>query len=333
MKRWTLILPPLLILLIMSLMLLFAGGSQALGAGLLSPFQNPLLFGKMLHRTATLLIPGLAICLAFSAGMFNLGGEGQIYLGGICGLLIHLALPQWPGAAVWPLAWLTGTLAGAALGALSSWMKRAMKVEILISSYLLSLGITQILDGWIIGPLKDTQSYLMTTRAIAEQQRLTPWMPPSRLNGSLLIALGLVVLAYYFLYQRREGYFWRLNGRNVTLAKYAGSPVNTTGSLAMIISGGLNGLTGALLISGSYYMGLLGFSQGLGWDAMAVALMAELHPLILVPASFFYSLLTTGAENAQLMGHVSVDLKGFILALAFFLVSSRIILLRLRRKS
>lgn len=334
MKNRGVFIPPLIILAV-SLMILWLSpsGSRSMEAFFISPLRNGLLFGNVLNRASLLLLPGLAIILAFGTGVFNLGGEGQIYLGGLSALVILTLFPNMPVVPAWLLAWSLAALIGGALALLSAFLKELGNVNELISTYLLSLGISHLVDGLITGPLADKDSYLMTTRPIAEAYRLNSWHPPSHLNGSLILTLLILLIIYLFLYRRQEGFYWRLSGMNPSLAEYAGAQVTLIRRRALFLSGALHGLTGALLICGSYFMALQGFSGGYGWDGMAVALMAELHPLGLIPAALFFSFLLTGAENAHLQGYLGVNLEGFLLALAFFLVSSRVILQKRRHRA
>jgi len=333
MKRWSLLIPPFSILLL-TLLTLWIGsaGAEGFRAFFVSPVSNPLLLGKMLNRSFLLMLPGLGILLAFGSGVYNLGGEGQIYLGGMISLMVMQWLPDLPAAPAWLIAWSAGILGGMLPAALAALLKEKAEVHELISTYLLALGITHMVDGLITGPFSDSDSYLMTTRPIAEAYRLQPWMPPSKLNGSILLILFILLLVYIFLYHRKEGVYWRLSGNHYALTRYAGASPQKIQRRALLLSGGLHGLAGALLISGQYFRALQGFSGGLGWDGMAVALMAELHPLGLIPAGFFFAWLQTGSENAQLQGFLGVNLKGFILAFTFFLVTSRVILLQRRRR-
>jgi len=334
MKNKTILIPPLIILAVTLMILwLSPSGSRAMEAFFLSPLRNGLLLGNALNRASLLLLPALAIILAFGTGVFNLGGEGQIYLGGLTALLFLLLFPHMPVLPAWILSWTLAALSSGLLALLSAFLKEWGHVNELISTYLLSLGISHLIDGLITGPLADKNSYLMTTRSISEAYRLSSWHPPSHLNASVLLILLLLLVFYLFLYRRQEGFYWRLSGMNPSLADYTGSSVLRIRRRALFLSGALHGLTGALMICGTYFMALQGFSGGYGWDGMAVALMAELHPLGLIPAALFFSFLLTGAENAQLQGYLGINLEGFLLALAFFLLTSRVLLQQRRQRA
>lgn len=332
MKRWRLLLTPVLLLSLMAVILLIRDpGGRTLRVFFVDPLRLPHLLGQTLNQTFLLLLPALGIVLSFGTGSYNLGGEGQIYLGGMISWWFLFHFQSLPPAAAWLLSWTLGALTGSAVTALAWLLKKRGRVHELISTYLLSLGILTAIDGWITGPAKDSNSYLMTTAPIAETYRLSSWMPPSKLNGSLLL-VGLILLgAYLFLYRRREGYYWRLTGVNPRLGQYVGCDTDKIQRRGLILSGGLHGLTGALIITGQSFMALQGFSAGLGWDGMAVALMAGLHPLGLIPSSLLFATLKTGANQAHLTGLTGLNLKGVLLALIFFLGTSP--LLKLKRRT
>ncbi|MDA3850738.1 MAG: ABC transporter permease [Spirochaetaceae bacterium] len=333
MKKWTLILPPVIILVILIVLLLALDPSgSSLKALLIAPLSKPFLIGRTLNLAFLLILPALGIAIAFRSGVYNLGGEGQIYMGGLVCLLIHLALPHWPSALIWLIAWGAATITGGLMTALSAWLKVRLSIQELLSTYLLSLGLSKIVDGIITGPLQDPDSYLMTTALISEHQRLTSWLPSTPLNGGLVISLLALVLVYLFFHRRWEGFYWDLTGKNPLLAQYTGANPSKISMKALIISGMLHGLTGALFISGNSFAGYPGFSGGLGWDGMAVALMGELHPLFILPSSVFYALLRQGSDHAYLMGYLGLNPKGFILALVFFLSTSRILVLSRRKR-
>lgn len=334
MRNKSILIPPLIILAASLIILwLSPSGSKAMEAFFLSPLRNGLLLGNALNRASLLILPALAIILAFGTGVFNLGGEGQIYLGGLTALLFLLLFPHMPILPALFFSWTVAALCSGLLALLSAFLKEWGQVNELISTYLLSLGISHLVDGLITGPMADKSSYLMTTRSISEAYRLPSWHPPSHLNGSVMLVVILLLGFYLFLYRRQEGFYWRLTGMNPPLAEYTGASVLQIRRRALFLSGALHGLTGALMICGTYFMALQGFSGGYGWDGMAVALMAELHPLGLIPAALFFSLLLTGAENAHLQGYLGVNLEGFLLALAFFLLTSRVLLQKRRHRA
>lgn len=331
MKRWRFLLTPILLLMLLSVILLIKDpAGRTLRVFFIDPLRVPHLLGQTLNQTFLLLLPALAIVLSFGTGSYNLGGEGQIYLGGMISWWFLFHLQGLPPALAWFCSWTLGALAGSGITALAWVLKKKGGVNELISTYLLSLGILTAVDGWITGPAKDSNSYLMTTAPIAEAHRLHSLLPPSRLNGSIFLILMILLAAYLFLYRRQEGYYWRLTGVNPLLGQYVGCHTEKIQRRALILSGGLHGLTGALIITGQSYMALQGFSAGLGWDGMAVALMAGLHPLGLLPAGLFFALLKTGANQAHLTGLTGLNMKGVVLALIFFLSTSPLMKLQKR---
>ncbi len=285
-------------------------------------FGNSLYLGDFLNYSVLLSLTGLGIIMAFNAGSFNLGGEGQVYLGAMSAIAAARLFPHLPAAA--GISWmiLTGALTGALLSAVSGVMKSRWQVDELISTFLLSAGISKIMDYLILGPLSNPDSYLIKTMEIPEQYRLPSLLPPSHFNISYLLVLLLVPLCYFYLHHSRSGYELRMIGYNREFARFGGLNLGIYDTLPLSISGALHGLAGAVAVSGTYFAGILGFTGGLGWNGIAVALIASRNPLFLIPAVLFFSWMTQGARLATLQSDLSLELGSIIQGILFLLISS-----------
>lgn len=286
-------------------------------------FRNRLYGGDFLNHSVLLSLTGLGVILAFRAGSFNLGGEGQVYLGALAALGAARAFPALPGPAGILLLLLAGTAAGALLAGVSGFLKARWRVDELISTFLLSAGVTKVLDYLILGPLSKPGSYLITTEEIPAAYRLTSLLPPSRLNLSFLLVLLLVPLAHAYLYHSRSGYELRMTGANREFARFGGLNLGIYDVMPLAASGALHGLAGAAALAGTYFAGIPGFTAGLGWNGIAVALIAARKPLFLIPAVLFFSWMTRGARLAVLQSDLSLELGNIILGILFLLISSR----------
>ncbi len=292
---------------------------------LAGPWLNTLNLGNMLDRAALLTLTGLGVVLAFRAGTFNLGGEGQTYLGAIAATAVLLGLPSLPGPAGILLGLMTAIAAGAALAGFSGWLKSRWEVDELISTFLLSGGFIHLTDWLITGPLYDRDSYLLTTRAIPEAYHLARWLPPSSLNTGLLAALLLPPAAWVFLRFTRAGFEWRISGINREFARYGGIDVSRYQWVPLALSGALHGLAGGLALTGTYHMSLKDFTGGLGWNGIAVALIAANRPLLVIPAAIIFSALTTGSGIALMHTSFSFELGALIQAMVFLIITARVL--------
>jgi len=307
-------------------LLLYAFSSsfgEALGLFFLGPFQNAYYFGNMLGAASGLALVGLAAQFAFSARTFNLGGEGQLYLGAIAATAACLALPEESGLLGKAIGLAAGSAAGALLGALSGFLRRRLGVDELLSSFLLSSALVYAGDFLVSGPLQDPASNFQTSPAVPEGLRFARLLPPSSLSTAALLALAALAAAWFILGRTRFGFELRLSGKNAEFARYCGIDAGRYAAASLAISGALNGLAGAALILGTYNKAMKGFSAGLGWTGIAVALVAGGSPLALLPAALFFAYLDAGAKAVMIGADVTSEIVGVIQAIVFFLVTAR----------
>jgi simple sugar transport system permease protein len=295
-----------------------------LGAFFIGPWRSAWFLGNTLDGVALLLTASLGIALAFRGGCFNLGGEGQIYLGGLAASAVLLGAPA-GGAAGSPgllcLAALAALAAGGSMGALSGLLRRSFGAKELITSFLISATLSPVADYLIAGPLRNPTGNLMATpRFAAALKRI---LPPSNLSVSFVFALILVGLGHVFMYRTIWGYRYRVSGAAPGFARYGGINPDRLLIPAMGVSGALNGLTGFFAVAGTYGLCHRGFSGGLGWNAIAVALIARNRPLALIPTALVFGSLRAGSDSALLSRGLSFETTAFIQAAALILATTR----------
>jgi len=293
--------------------------------------SNPLYLGEMLNTVVLLSLTGLGIIIAFSAGSFNLGGEGQLYAGALCSVLAARFLPDMPGFPGIIILLICGMAGGALLALISGLMKSLWKVDDLISTFLLSAGVTKVIDYLISGPLSDPQSYLMTTAPLPEKFRIPSLIPPSPFNISFIIPLMILPVFHYYMNHTRTGYELQITGSNSNFARFGGLNTGLYESIPLTVSGALHGLTGALVLTGTYFAGIQGLTAGLGWNGIAVALIAGRKISGILPAALFFAWISQGATVAVLQSDLSLELGAIIQGVLFLLISSGF--LRLGRRS
>jgi simple sugar transport system permease protein len=287
------------------------------------PFTNKLSVGTMLNAAIPLIFTGLGISVAFKAAVFNIGGEGQIYAGAVATTAVCLALPHVPGVLGGLIAVVAGAAAGALLAGLSGLLKMKWDTDVLISTFLVSGAAILIINYIITGPLDDPESSLLATRKIAERFRLPFIFRPSKLDVSVFFALIAAVLIHLFLRYTHRGYELRMTGANPEFARYGGINVSMYLVMPLMLSGALHGAGGAFLVAGTHHMALKGFTSGMGWNGIAVALIAKNHPLAVVPAALFFAYLSTGADAAMLRSDVTYEIVAIIQASIFYLVTAQ----------
>ncbi|AEF84289.1 branched-chain amino acid ABC transporter, permease protein [Treponema primitia ZAS-2] len=291
------------------------------------PWKSSWFLGNTLDSIALLLTASLGIALAFRGGCFNLGGEGQIYLGGLAASVVLLKAspqntpPTLAAFGILALAALAAILIGSAMGGLSGILKRRFGANELITSFLISSALSPVADYIISGPFRNPEGSLMATRRFTVL--LPRIMPPSNLSLSFIFALALVCLGRIFLYHTVWGYRYKISGSAPDFARYGGINPERCIVPAMTVSGALNGLTGFFAVAGTYGLCHLGFPGGLGWNAVAVSLIARNRPLALIPAALIFGWLKAGSDAALLSRGLSFETTSFIQAVVLILATIR----------
>ena len=294
---------------------------------IIGPFSNPMSFGNLLESAARLTIAGLAASLAFRTGLFNLGGEGQALAGGLAAAAVSLYFPRIPGFLAIPAALSAGIITGALIGALSGLLKVKWDVDELISSFLISASIAPLGHVLLNNVMKDPDSYLIAAPPLPADYRLSALWPPSRL--SVVVIWALLASAGTFLFFRftRPGYEWRLRGANEKFARYGGIRTASIAVVSLIVSGALYAAAGtAALMDGG--QAIQGFTSGLGWDGLAIALIAGSRPEIIPIAALAYSWLIQGTQSAMMNTGFPFSLSGVVQATVFLIVTARNLSLR-----
>lgn len=304
---------------------------DTLAAFLTGPFRNSFYLGNFLDRAGLYILAGLAMVISFQGGMFNLGGEGQVYGGALAATMLLLLLPGVLGALGIVLGLLAGVLAGAFLAGLSGYFRMKWNTDELISSYLLSSSVVYTIDYLVSGPLRDTQRFLLSTPEISQEFRLPQILPPSHLNIGIILVIALVVLVHRFLYSSSTGYELRMTGLNREFAGYGGIPVRRYFFIPITLSGALYGLAGSLYITGTGYAAVQGCTSGMGWNGIAIALIARTNPILVPPAAFIFTFLEFGAKNAIMHSDFSFEFAAILQAIVLFLVTARFMRIRVRK--
>lgn len=311
---------------------LSAHPADALGAFFLGPLSSGLAVGNLANETLLLSLTGLAAALAFGAGAFNLGGEGQTYVGGLAAVAVALMIPSW-GPAGTLTALLAAVGAGMVLGGLSGWLKIAFDADEIITTFLLSAAAVPMVDALMTGVLGDPSSMLIASRPVAEALWLPGLLAPSNLNVGVLSAVPLVLVFGVLVNNTAWGYRLRLVGRNRDFARYAGISTAAYSLVPLSLSGALHGLAGGIGVLGTQHALVQGFSFGWGWSGIAVALIARTNPWFVLPAALLLAYLDQASRSVVLQGQFSFQLSAVFQAAILFFITARLVLPRFRRKA
>ncbi|MDR2193886.1 MAG: ABC transporter permease [Treponema sp.] len=286
----------------------------------IGPWNGPWFSGNTLDAVSLLLTAALGAAAAFHSGCFNLGGEGQIYLGGLTSALVLLNLPHAAGMSLWAAA-LIALITGGGMGCISGVLKKTIGAHEVITSFLLSGALTPVADYLLAGPLRDPAGNLLATKAVP---LLFHILPPSNLSVSCIISLLLVIAGHFVVNNTIFGYRLTIAGSAPAFAHYAGIGTSRYWIPSMTLSGALSGLAGFFAVAGTYGRCHVGFSGGLGWNALAVALIVRNRPLLLIPAALVYAALEQGARSAMLTTGLQFETSSYIQAAVLLFATIRI---------
>lgn len=276
-------------------------------------------------RSTPFIITGLAVALSFQTGLFNIGAEGQLYAGALLAVVVGHGLHA-PALVHVPLAIAAGALGGILWGAIPGVLKArtgAHEVIVTIMLNYIAIRLTDWLiksrDPYILGDPADPSG--SRTFAIAATAQL-PTVPGTDLHAGIFIALVLVLIVYWLLYHTTIGFELRTAGINPSAARYAGISVPHTIILAMSLSGLLAGLAGAGEVLGIQHMLTTEFFSGLGFDSIAIALLARSNPLGIIASGLLWGGLLNGARLMQVRAELSIDLIKIVQALIIMFVAA-----------
>ncbi|MDA3949351.1 MAG: ABC transporter permease [Spirochaeta sp.] len=308
------------------ILLTAASPAETFGTFIFGPFSNRYALGNFLSVASLLGLTGAGVVIAFRSGVFNLGGEGQVYSAALMTTVLFTLTPIPSVPAILIAASVPMFIAG-----LSGWLFHKTGADELITSFLFSAALVPVIDYLIVGPLRDQETSLLATPAVPEGARLMQLLPPSTLSTGLVWTLLAVALLWFVLHWTLLGYELRIVGYNRRLARYAGIPVGWYTTLPMALSGFLHGLAGVILVLGVHHRSIVGFSGGLGWNGIAVALIARNRPGLIVPAAIFFAYLSAGARAAVLENQTTWELGSLVQGVVFLFVTADLLKRRHRR--
>jgi len=285
-------------------------------------FGNLFSIGETLENTTPLILTGLAVAFAFRAKLFNIGAEGQFLMGALAATWVGINLPM-PAGIHLLAALLAGTIVGGLWGGFAGLLKATRGVHEVISTIMLNFIAIFFISYMVTGPMKEVSALdIPQTARVLPTAQLMKIMPPSRLSAGIIIALLAAGFIWWLLWKTTIGYEVRAVGLNFFAAEYAGIRPNYNMFLAMLISGGLAGLGGAIIMTGLFYRYQHGFEPGYGFTAIAVALVGGNNPPGVVLAALLFATLSQGALGMQNVAGVPQDTVLIIQALVIFFVAA-----------
>lgn len=286
------------------LLIIQAGGADpavALRALWDGAFGSPFaILSATLVRATPLLFVGLAVGLAFRAGVLNIGAEGQLLAGATAAVALGLAIGTLPRAVALPLVLVAGAAGGGVWAGIAAWLKRRFGVLEVISTLMLNFIAAHGVSYAVRGPLQEPTHAYPQTIALSPAARLPGMIAGHRLHWGFAVAVVLAVGMWWFLSRTAAGFRVRAVGAGALAARSVGRIDDArVASWVFVASGALAGLGGASEATGVTYALYEGISPGYGYSAIAVALLARLHPLAIIGSALFFGALEAGAAAMQ----------------------------------
>ena len=307
----------LLALILGGIIMIFNGKNpiQGYGALITGAFGSKYALATTFTKTVPLILTGLATAIAFMTGIFNIGGEGQLYLGAFAATYIGFTFKGLPVALGVVLATICAAIAGAALSYIPAILKVKFKIDEVIVCVMLN-SIAMLFTGYLVNyPFKATDGSMGGSNLIADQYRFSKLMDVSKLNTSIIYAAMIAILIYYLIKKTSYGYDFKMIGENNIFTKYMGLATEKYMIVAMLISGALCGIAGAFEVYGLHYRFLPNLSKGYAFDGMLIALIVKNNPLGIIIMSIFFAALKTGSVVMELETGISSELVAVIQAL------------------
>ncbi|WP_026690981.1 ABC transporter permease [Alteribacter aurantiacus] len=289
-------------------------------------FGNFYLFSSTLANATPILLIALGVGIAFRAGVFNLGGEGQMVLAAVTASLVAIYLPG-PGFVKVLAAITTGFLVGGGLSMLAGWMESRFQIQLIISTLLLNYIVVLFASYLVSFPFQDRtgSAALSQTAMLDPAARLPKLFTGMTVHWGFVIALLLAVVLYVMLKHTSFGYDIMMSGKNASFAFYGGVSKTKMMLHSMLISGGLAGLAGVFEVLGSQYRFVDGSltDPGYAWSGIMAALLAKSHPLAIVFASLFLGALHTGSLGLERNTDVPLEIANVIKATLILFITAK----------
>ncbi len=278
--------------------------------------------GMTLGKSTPLVLSGLAVAVGLRAGLFNIGAQGQLLSGALAAAWAGVTFQGIPGYIHIPIALIAGAFFGSIVAGISGFLKAYRGVHEVITTIMLNSIVMGIADYLASHQLREPDQFLTRTSEIQASAKMPVY---AHLPLGFFIAVALALFIWWILGRTTSGFRIETVGRNRHAAWYAGISVKRTVVSAMLISGAIAGLGGAVETLGITYRYAPAFNLGLGFDGITIALLGRVHPLGIIPGAILIGGMRAGAANMQFDSGVAPELVDLLMALILLLVTAPLI--------
>ena len=275
---------------------------------------------EVLVKMSPMLLTAIAVTVPARLGLINVGGEGQMFIGGLCATWGALTFSGLPGWLLLPLMAALAFLGGGAWGGITGWLRARGWLTEVFSTLLLNYIAILLVNFLVFGPWRDPGSgNYPQTRAIPEAAHL-PLLGGTRAHLGIFVGLVAITLFYLFLKRTRWGLQMRAAGGNPVAAAHTGIPVARYVVVAMVVGGGLAGLAGMTQVAGIQFRLNPGLGAFLGYTGFLISWLAGHRPLAIVPMAFLFAVLAGGGDILQITQGVPYAVVNVMFAVSLCLI-------------
>jgi simple sugar transport system permease protein len=272
----------------------------AYGSFLFGSFGSAQRFANLLGTATPLIIVGMSVVVSFRAGVFNVGGDGQLYLGALVGAIVGFTLVDVPGVLLIAVVLVAAALAGAVWSGLAGALKAYLGVDEVVTTIMLNFIAILFTDWMVANPIRDPTIGAPSSRAVATQAQLGPLVSGSTLTVGILVALAIVVVTWALLFRTTWGADVRAVGTSPDFAAAVGVRVRRKVVGAMLVAGAFAGIAGAVQVLAVTHRFYQNFSASSGLIGLTVALLGRLNPWGTLATALLYATLLNGAAIMEL---------------------------------
>ena len=284
---------------------------------------SPRVMGNSLAKAATLCLTGLATAVAAQAGIFNVGGEGQLFLGAMASVLVGAALP---GASPWigiPLALLAAIAAGGLYALIPGLLKVKMKVDEVITTIMLNSAAIYFCSYLSNGPLKTAERGISSGTAMVNPDFMFGRIiKMSNLTESIFFSAMIALFVWYLMKKTATGFQMKLTGQNRRFAFFSGIPADRLALLGMVLSGAICGLVGMFEVFGLQKRFVETVSNDFYFDGMLVAMIMRYNPVGIILMSLFFGAMKIGGTAMELQAGIPSTLIVIIQSIIIFFMAA-----------
>ena len=316
----------IVIALLIGAILIIATGhspSEGYGAMLEGVFGNSRVLGNTIAKSLNLCLTALAMAVAAKAGMFNVGGEGQLYLGGLAATMVGVVFQDLSPVVVIPCALIAATVVGGAFAWIPAGLRVRLNVSEVITTIMLNSAAIFFCKYLVNGPLKSTEKGVVAATENVYAFKMAQLIPASNLTTALFYSAAIALCVWYVMGKTTVGLEMKVTGENPRFSGFVGLEKDKMMIWSMIASGAICGIVGMMEVYGIHGRFTENISNEFYFDGMLLAMIMNYNPFGIIAMSFFFGILKIGAYAMELSTGISGEISQIIFAIIIFLMAAQ----------